>query len=45
MTGFSISFYFISGMMLGVEIQRMPEDDKPILVIDLLILRMMFEWE
>jgi len=44
MNGFSVSFYLISGIMLGVEIQRMPEDAKPIFVIDLFVLRLMFEW-
>jgi len=45
MNGFSVSFYFISGVMLGVEIQREPEDGKPIFVIDLFVVRLMFEWE
>lgn len=41
---FSIGFYFIPGMMLGVEIQRNPNTDNPVLILDLLILRLMFEY-
>ena len=42
---FSISFYFISGVMLGIEMQRRLDTDSPVLVIDLLIVRFMFEVE
>jgi len=42
---FSISFYFISGVMLGIEMQSRLDTDSPVLVIDLLIVRFMFEVE
>jgi hypothetical protein len=41
---FTIGFYLISGMMLGVEIQRNPNTGNPVLVLDLLIVRLMFEY-
>jgi len=40
---FAISFYLITGMMLGIEIQKDPEDGHSVLVIDLFIARFMFE--
>lgn len=41
---FTIGFYLITGMMLGIELQRNPNTDNPVLVIDLLIARFMFEY-
>jgi hypothetical protein len=38
-----IGIYFISGMMVGVEIQRHPETDNPVFILDLFIVRLMFE--
>ena len=38
----AISLYPITGVMLGIEIQN--DDIGSVLVIDLLILRIMFEW-
>ena len=43
MNGLALGFYLIPGMMLGIEIQRNPENDNPVLVFDLLIVRLMFE--
>ena len=45
MKTFAISFYFITGAMVGVELQRRSETGAPVLVIDLFILRVMFEVE
>jgi hypothetical protein len=42
---FSISFYLIPGVMLGIEIQKRPDTGSSVLVIDLLIVRLMFEVE
>jgi hypothetical protein len=42
---FSISFYLISGMMVGVEIQKRLDTGNRVLVIDLFIVRFMFEKE
>ena len=39
----TVSLYFITGMMVGVEIQTFEDCD--VLVIDLLILRIMIERE
>ena len=43
MKGLSIGFYLIPGLMFGVELQKTPDEGKPILVVDLFILRLMFE--
>lgn len=39
----AIGIYFITGMMVGIELQRNPETDNPVLIIDLFIVRLMFE--
>jgi hypothetical protein len=39
----AIGIYFITGMMVGIELQRNPETDNSVLVFDLFIVRLMFE--
>ena len=39
----AIGIYFITGMMVGIELQRNPETGNPVLIIDLFIVRLMFE--
>jgi hypothetical protein len=39
----TVSLSLIAGVMIGLEFQR--DADGEVLVIDLLILRVMFEWE
>ena len=39
----AIGIYFITGMMVGIELQRNPETDNSVLIIDLFIVRLMFE--
>jgi len=41
--GLSIQFYLIPGLMFGVEMQRTPDEGKPVFVVDFFILRLMFE--
>ena len=43
MTGLALSMYLIPGMMVGVEIQRHPDSGAPVFILDLLIVRLMFE--
>ena len=38
----AITLYPITGVMLGIEMQQ--DEDSSVLVIDILILRIMFEW-
>ena len=45
MRSFAISFYFISGVMVGVELQKRLDTGNSVLVIDLFIVRFMFEVE
>jgi hypothetical protein len=45
MRSFAISYYFISGVMVGVELQKRLDTGNPVLVIDLFIVRFMFEVE
>jgi len=45
MRSFAISYYFISGVMVGVELQKRLDTGKSVLVIDLFIVRFMFEVE
>jgi hypothetical protein len=45
MRSFAISYYFISGVMVGVELQRRLDTGNSVLVIDLFIVRFMFEAE
>lgn len=40
---FSLSFYLIPGVMLGVEMQKNPDTDNSVFIIDLFIVRFMFE--
>jgi hypothetical protein len=40
---FSVSFYLIPGVMLGAEMQRNPDTDNHVFIIDLFIVRFMFE--
>ena len=39
----AIGFYFIPGMMVGVEIQTHPENGNNVFILDLFIVRLMFE--
>lgn len=39
---FSITYHFITGMMLGIEFVKNEEEESTHLVLDLLILRLMF---
>jgi hypothetical protein len=45
MKSFAISYYFISGVMVGVELQKRLDTGNSVLVIDLFIMRFMFEVE
>jgi hypothetical protein len=45
MRSFAISYYFISGVMVGVELQKRLDTGNSVLVIDLFIVRFMFEVE
>jgi hypothetical protein len=45
MKSFAISYYFISGVMVGVELQKRLDTGNSVLVIDLFIVRFMFEVE
>jgi hypothetical protein len=45
MRSFAISYYFISGVMVGVELQKRIDTGNSVLVIDLFIVRFMFEVE
>jgi hypothetical protein len=40
---FSVSFYLIPGVMLGAEMQKNPDTDASVFIIDLFIVRFMFE--
>jgi hypothetical protein len=39
----AIGIYFITGMMVGIEWQSNPETGSTVLVLDLFIVRLMFE--
>ena len=39
----AIGIYFITGMMVGIEFQTNPETGSSVLVLDLFIVRLMFE--
>ena len=43
MRGLSVGLYFIPGMMVGVEIQTHPETGNNVFILDLFIVRLMFE--
>jgi hypothetical protein len=41
--GLAVGLYFIPGMMVGVEIQAHPDTGNNVFILDLFIVRLMFE--